>query len=168
MCVPFLCTISFSSWSYHEPYLLKCFSTHFGLCLMYKNYTHGKKDTTRCREERQLVYEPALHGSFPPAFTAPVPVSIPPPQPCPHCGSVTWTTLLSTFWDFSSNSLTPWPCSLLYKLRCISSRASRIGCQAGFPSLGGCSASVELEHWFLSGMAFFLFYRNCYLLPWCS
>lgn len=53
--VPFLCTISFSSWSYHEPYLLKYFSTHFVLCLMYKNYTHGKKDTTRCKEGRQLA-----------------------------------------------------------------------------------------------------------------
>ena len=91
----------------YEPYLLKCFSTHFGLCLMYKNYTCGKKDTTRCREKRQLLYEPDLHGSFPPAFTAPVPISIPLPQPSPHCGSVTWTTLLSTFWNFSSNSLTP-------------------------------------------------------------
>lgn len=147
------------------------FQYSFWLCLLYKNYTCGKKDTTRCREKRQLPYEPALRGSFPPAFTAPVPISIPLPQPCPHwlCHMNHPPQHLLKLLFQQPDTLAPR--SLPYKLRCISSsRSSHIGCQAGFPdfpSLGGCSA-VELAHWFLSGVAFLLFYRNCYLFRWCS
>lgn len=76
MCVPFLCTISFSSWSYHEPYLLKCFSTHFGcaLCIKIIHVVRkilldvGKKS---CRMSQPFVGP--FHLPLQPLFLSPFP-----------------------------------------------------------------------------------------------
>lgn len=141
------------------PYLWKC----FGLCPMYRNYTCGEKDTTRCREKdswcmSQLFMDP-FYPPFQPLFLAPFPFLSPvhtvalshePPSSAPS------ETSLPTAWH---------PGPLLLSLQTqvhffFESKSDRMS--ACFP------ASVELEHWFLSGVAFVLFYRNCYLLPWCS
>lgn len=154
----------------YEPYLLKCFSTHFGCALCIK-IIHVVRKILLDVGKKAAVWASPLWVLSTYLYS-----------PCSYLHSP--SSALSTLWLCHMNHPpqhllklfqqpdTLAPCSLSYKLRCISSsRSSHIGCQAGFPdfpSLGGCSASVELEHWFLSRVAFLLFYRNCYLLCWCS